>query len=1445
MAGGGQWYDVGLNTQDFDVKARHIRSEFDNIGKSASKTSSLFKDFAKGLAGALTVQQATVFAKKVAQVRGEMQQLEVAYRTMLGSKELADKLLSDSINLAATTPFDLQSVAGGTKQLLAYGFAAEDITRNIVMLGNVASGVSAPLNDILYLYGTLKAQGVAMTKDIMQFANRGIPIYEELSKVLKVSTSEVREYVSSGKVGFKEVEQAFIGMTSAGGKFNNLMSEQSKTISGQISNLGDAIYQMFNDIGKSSEGVIGNTIEGLTYLVENYKKVGRAVAELIAIYGTYRAVMMTMQALRVAKIAQLRLMVKYKQLEALQGRTATAQEAAAAVQTNLLTMAKRNLVKAIKDVGKAMFSNPYAIIAIAVTALAYATYRLLTAKTKLQEAQKLVNDTGKEYLKSVKSEQYEIDVLFAKLRTATKGSKEYDEAKRAIYDKYGNYLSKLGDEKTALADVALAYRTISEEAEKSAKARAMASGMDEANKKWVDDVEGGLNKLKKYIKQANEKKHGKNADYFTELEYQSILPILKGDKGQMQDLNPLLDRYKSEMGISFRNKVAHAIYDVGEANNALSSTKTLLTDLFGEQKKGTQATKEAVDEYKLWQEQVKETTNSIATLDKQIAELTNKKETDKGKDGKYYAKQIAELKEKKKEYQETLNRLTGVDAKEKKTKQDKPQKPEVDEYFLKDLLFDNRELELKLQDETAETMLKKIELDWELRNQAIEKKIKEREEYYKKESEYQGKTVVMPEDERSAFVEQKRLSDAYKDYQRKELEKSENEKYKQLLDKYADYERKKQLLAEEFQKELTELNKKGNTAEATRAIAELRERYKKEQQKLIDEEVNEVLLVSPQFEALLRDVSTMTDKSVNKTLKQIEQLLKAIKGEGQIPDFITPENFEKLKASDEALEKLYAQYFSLINLETKSKGLFGGFKDGIDKLKKARELLQQAQSETDTAKRDKIELQALKEKKEGIEDIIDTAGKLSNMLGGVADAFGNLAEAMGDDEMARMANGLMQVAEAAGNIAQGFATGGTAGGAIATITNVFNIISSQVKKSAEERKKFAEDTHKHLENLRMLEIQTVRNANANNIYANSLMKAVDAYNATVVALGLLNKQQGDLDSSGNYFYGHRESMGLGRDWQVGTTMLEQLKQMRLRVGEEKKKFLGITYSKTVKYANIQDLYPDLFKDGQAMPSVAELQKVLSDPRLEEAQRKLVEDVLKIAEAYEEAEKAIDSFTSEMAGGLANTLMDTLVNAISQGADAWEEFRKAGSKAIMDLIKQAVYMAYFSKIFNDFQDKMRDTFSKEQDPMKRAQMQGEAIDWLIDNVMENAPLAEMGLKTALDKMKNMGFEFEETKGSGYKGKGLETITQVQAEELNGRFAAIQLTVYNIDNLLRTDIVPDMREVRVRTTSIADSFADVRMLSLRQWEQLIEINKNTRRLETIEVELVKIRKKTDLI
>lgn len=253
------------------------------------------------LLGGLGFEQ---LASSIFNTRSQFQQLEISFNTMLGSADKSKQLMDELIATAAKTPFDMSSITSGAKQLLAYGTEAKDVNKTLVQLGDIASGLNIPLGDLVYLYGTTVAQGKVFTMDLRQFMGRGVPLAEELGKILHQNTTEVQESVSKGKVTSDIFKEAIANMTQAGGRFGGLMEQQSKTLEGQWSNIGDSIQQMFNEIGKKSEGVFSSGLSIISAMVENWQEVIKVIGVAVVAVGSYRASLMAAASIRKAEEAQ-------------------------------------------------------------------------------------------------------------------------------------------------------------------------------------------------------------------------------------------------------------------------------------------------------------------------------------------------------------------------------------------------------------------------------------------------------------------------------------------------------------------------------------------------------------------------------------------------------------------------------------------------------------------------------------------------------------------------------------------------------------------------------------------------------------------------------------------------------------------------------------------------------------------------------------------------------------------------------------------------------------------------------------------------------------------------------------------------------------------------------------------------------------------------------------
>lgn len=296
------YFDVLLNDESLQQGLQRSRESFRSLGESANAELQSMDGFmakaAQTAAGLFAVDKIKDFVSQLALVRGEYQQLEVAFETMLGSKSKADALMGQLIDTAATTPFEMSEVAEASKMLLAYGMEGDKVNETLIRLGDIAAGLSMPLKDLAFLYGTTMVQGRLYTQDLNQFLGRGIPLADELAKQFGKNKSEVKKLVEEGKIGFPEVQKAIEALTGEGSKFGGLMDKQSKTIKGQLSNIEDAWEQMMNEIGRSQEENISGALDITGKLIENWRTVGKVVLTAAAAIGSYKAAVVTLAAIR-------------------------------------------------------------------------------------------------------------------------------------------------------------------------------------------------------------------------------------------------------------------------------------------------------------------------------------------------------------------------------------------------------------------------------------------------------------------------------------------------------------------------------------------------------------------------------------------------------------------------------------------------------------------------------------------------------------------------------------------------------------------------------------------------------------------------------------------------------------------------------------------------------------------------------------------------------------------------------------------------------------------------------------------------------------------------------------------------------------------------------------------------------------------------------------------
>lgn len=423
------------------------------------------------------------FVNQMMQVRGQFQQTEMAFKTMLQSEEKADALMKQMIRTAAITPFGVEDVTEGAKQLLAFNVAAEDVNKTLIGLGDVAAGMGLNLKDLVMLYGTTIAKGKMDTMDLYQFLNRGIPIADEIAKVMGLDVTnaikEVQKQIKAGKVTSDIFIQAMQSMTAEGSKFGGLMEAQSKTITGQISNIEDAIEQMFNELGKSQEGVINTGLGVVSTLVENWETVGKVLMTVVAAYGAYKAAVIAMIAISKAQVAW----ESAKAFLSLAKSITTAKDA----------MALFNMVSSSNVLG----------LVLGAVAAGVTMFNLFG-----NSAEDAATKTSK-FTESANEASIKVESLISILKTAKEGSKVYKDTIKELSNIYGNYgiaIDKIKEDESNLVDVKQQEidksNELIEQIKLEATERNRANAISKANEEYNNRVDSAqqalLGKLKDY-----------------------------------------------------------------------------------------------------------------------------------------------------------------------------------------------------------------------------------------------------------------------------------------------------------------------------------------------------------------------------------------------------------------------------------------------------------------------------------------------------------------------------------------------------------------------------------------------------------------------------------------------------------------------------------------------------------------------------------------------------------------------------------------------------------------------------------------------------------------------------------------------------------------------------------------------------------------------------------
>ena len=413
---------VTLDTSQLDKDVQRATGKFRQISQSAQQESNRMRDALMGIGKAMglafSAQQAIQFVQKLVRVRSEIQSLEVSFRTLLGSQEKATELMRQMNEFAAATPLMIDDLAKGAQTMLGFNVNPDEVMPMLKAIGDISMGDAQKFQALTLSFSQMQSVGKLMGQDLLQMINAGFSPLAVMAEKTGKSIGELKEEMSKGAISADMVKQAFIDATSEGGQFYGMLDGQSNTIKGALGALSGAITDMFNSIGEQSEGVITGAIKSVKWLVENFETLGKVLAGIIATYGTYKAVMMTVVA-----------------LERLQVQLALAKMGGLTKWGALLEVLKAKQLA----LNKAVMANPYVLLAMAIVGVTYGIYKLATAETEAEKAQRKHNEAIEQGKKEIEDYKQAVGEYLEIVRDDTATQRQRYEA----YEKLARLMPQL------------------------------------------------------------------------------------------------------------------------------------------------------------------------------------------------------------------------------------------------------------------------------------------------------------------------------------------------------------------------------------------------------------------------------------------------------------------------------------------------------------------------------------------------------------------------------------------------------------------------------------------------------------------------------------------------------------------------------------------------------------------------------------------------------------------------------------------------------------------------------------------------------------------------------------------------------------------------------------------------------------------------------------------
>ena len=1402
--------------KDVEAIKKHFEKLTEKVKEEGEKQANVWNTLLKGATAYFTLQGAQSFISQMVAVRSEFQQLEISFGTMLKSKEKANALMAQLTDLAAKTPFGLQEVSDGAKRLLAFQIPAQEVTETLRRMGDVAAGLSVPMGQLIHVYGQVKAQGKLMTNDLYQFMNAGIPIIAELSKVVGKSETEIKDMVSAGKIGFPEVQAVIKNMTDEGGLFYNLMAEQSKTLSGQLSNLEDSFANILNEIGKASEGVVSGAISGVAFLLENYQTLGKIIAGLIATYGTYRAALIATAAVQ----------------QVVAARTAGMTIAEMAHYSWLVMVEK-----AQKLLNLTMLSNPYALIAAALVGVTTSYFLLRDSTTAAEKAQKDYNNQKQQAIELEQQHKQKIDQLIDSATNQALADTDRQNALIALQNEYPKIFAKYDTEKLKLADILKLKQEIANEDNKRSEINKINN-----YKKAKKDLEEFNKNPQAFLKTLNSTINSATGNSWLNIfGYQNIT-----EKNHREYLETILKNHETELRKDIKD---NALADwhknlktlsENQIKEQIAQRQKLIDNLKKEEKEGSnnhssklkfgnewytfneeelQAQSQALqaqldklhEQTYSYTDLSKKYAAAVKQAQKDLANITNNKAGYKTE--VEYKEAVAQAKENLKQAQKVYDDFTVKPT--KATKATQTTLPQFDtekanrdhERQIQDDLFKQEEARIKIMQEGANKRLAIIQLEYDKQEEEIRRRSEDQLaafiETQKAEAEAAGKWKKGQDfntDTPAINAEKARLAENEKvllasnaEYQRIQQEQV----YKELLEKYQTYTDQRKAIEEKYNADIAALQAKLG-ADAPQV------------KKAQDEKARELKKLDILYKKEGTAIAKLFDNLRKKTVKEIRQAI--TDAEKEIDALASTLDMSD-NANVEFIKNLRQQIEQVRETAERSDTTFGRLGANIKKMVEAK---------PNTA-----------EWQEAFNGMLSSAQSITGEFAQLGQEFERLGQSTGNESLKNFANNINELgnivnktlsfAQIGGSVGGGW--GAAIGGLIGAVYGVYEKIESNKERARQRERQWKEQEIQYEKKINDLRDQRILKGekHTNPFTTDKIGKHLDILNNYQEKLKGLRSDIAKIENT--QIFDHYEKR---KEWFPEFGVI--YKEYQDVITKSFKEKFGSLFLKNgeIDFEALEKLNPDK-KEYKAFIKSFEN---IKDPEIQEGINKAINTAKEVYTKIKEYRGEIEKYVQETFGEFGSSFTDSIVSAVERGGNAFENFGQTVARVMKNLIKQTLVTNDIKKIFDKFQKDMNEVYASSiglSNEQIYEKVKNKTVDFVNNILKPEIQKGEQKAKAMFDALEQSGIKmYDDKQGRNAVEKGFTRMSQDTGNDLLGQFR------------LQTQLSAEIKNAALQTAnSIREMHQSMQTNAAQQLRHLAGIEANTYKLNKIETDIANMK------